>query len=189
MIKVIIVVVSIAIGSYVLLSNLDESDLPKQEREKRRIYRYIGIAMLCGAIILGIYSHGYKKHSAQMPNDCAICDNYIRRKKNLRPYSTNEYQLLKNHATSCHTCSNMCFDYIQLMEKYPPTEKEKMPEYRRELSNRKKSCLTTTQYAIKAKKDLDLLSSKIRGGQARAWAVANEAGGHPTWSPFPEVPK
>lgn len=188
----IILISLFCVGLYLVVANWDKREHHPRQRATRRRRRYIGYALLIGALGYGIYLWYNKSSvfSASMPNDeCKSCQVYIKRAQGLQPYRAEEFQQLKNHARDCNVCSNMCFDYIQLLERYPPQEAKELPNYRKEVSERKKSCAETTKYAMRAKKELDRLSSKMRANQARIWASAQEAGGRPTWNPFPEVPR
>ncbi len=178
--KVFLTAAILAVGLYLIIMYRDNPDLRYPEKCRYRTLRYIGWVIFVGGFALGIYFYctGGIKFKAKMPNDCGTCKLYINRHRGLRPYSVDEYQRLKSHAAACNVCSDMCFDEIELLQRYPPVNQA-------ELKRKKEACADTTKYAILARNNLGHLESKMRGQQAQYWKAA---GSETVWSPFPQVP-
>ncbi len=190
--RLLLVISVVVIGIYMCVAyktlfpcgDLTPHDAQEKERERRRyrVMRYIGIALVIIGAVLGVYFYYTKqiKFRARMPNDCKACRLYINRHRGLRPYSVDEYRMLKQHAAACKLCSDMCFDMVQILDRDPTVKQS-------ERLSAKQDCADTTKHAILAKKELERLGSKIQSTRTRLWHAAKTVGAEPTWDPFPTV--
>ena len=147
-------------------------------KDKEKFYflmRAVGGGMLLTAIAGGIYLYckGEIKFKAEMPGSCKTCQQYVQRHRGLRPYSVNEYSQLQQHVSACNTCSNMCFDEIQLLQQHEPN--------RYDLRNKKKSCAETTKHALLARQELSRLESKLKDRQVQYLKAVDRSGGSANW--------
>ncbi len=185
--KILLTATILAIGIYMLLAYSSRSkateELTYEQRNNYRIKRHIGIFLIITSVILGVYFYytGQIKFRANMNNDCKTCRLYVHRHRGLRPYRPEEYTLLKEHAASCKTCSDKCFDYIGLLTNDPLAKPG-------ELQRAKDNCADTTQHAMLAAKELKRVEGKVRAKQVSHWKGA-QAVGATHWDPFPQIPK
>lgn len=177
------------IGVYMLIayrqsivdSFVDSEKIAVEYRTKR----YIGAALLIGAILVGVYLYYTGeltftvKANMYPARECAGCEVYVKRHRGLRPYHEDEYAALQAHAASCDQCSKSCIADLQgQRSRGAPAEIQAFT---------KKECVDATEHAILAKKELARLTDKLRGKQAGIAAFKAKQYGDA--SAFPRVPK
>jgi hypothetical protein len=175
-----------AIGAYLIIYNRGDGPvaLTEEQRRKRVMHRRVGYAAISAAVaMLGyfVYTRAIV-FRAEMPSDCKVCKLYTQRHRGLRPYSAGEYKLLQKHADACNTCSKMCFDEVKILREYHKSDSPALKKVQA-------GCVETTKSAMLARKELDRLTSNIRGNDSKFWEAATKMGQKPKWDPFPTIPK
>ncbi len=178
--KIVIVMLLVLVGVYCYCSYRDSDKLSDVQRKRYKMLRYTGIAVLLIAVSLCIYFYCTEPKSqrfkATMGDACKDCELYTRRHRDLRPYSVGEYKLLQKHARGCRECSDQCTQILSGAKKL---------NIKADTEFLKKECISITESALKANRELGRLTEKLRGKQIAYWRA------NPTASVniFPPIPK
>lgn len=162
-------------GAYLVYTYTDTKESTPEERHLNKLKRSAGYLFILVAIAAIVYTQ-YTTVSAQLASDCSVCKTYIDRTKAARPYSKSELGVLKRQADSCNNCSKMCFDEIELLQKYNPKNAG-------EINVKKTACMNTTKHAILAKKELNRLQERIAAERVGDWRRAKAV------NIFPDIPE
>lgn len=181
--KLFLIAALLTIGLYLVIMYQDSPKLSPTEKSTYHTRRQMGWVIIVGSIVLGgyFYYQGTLTFKVHMPSDCQTCKLYVHRHRGLRPYTVNEIDKLRTHASACNTCSDMCFDEIQLLKRNPPVNQTL-------LANKKASCADTTKHAILARNELDRLETRLGQKKTSFWQGAQKVGANTSWDPFPKVP-
>ncbi len=179
-IKLSIVTVLLLLGIYLYYGYRESETFTLIQRKRYRMMRYTGIALLVIAFGLCIYFYYTETVSFKATmngNACNVCKLYAQRSRALRPYSIGEYKRLQQHTLGCRLCSKECAEMMEDAKRLGmPAEKIKT------------ECVNTTITALKAQKELDRLTGKMREKQLAYWR-ATKPGTAPPTGLFPQVPK